>query len=85
MTTEAEAKMIEIMTDHSTTGSGRAIRAVFDALLNASMGFETGREDGRSGPCGTLDTFNMEALEEVLSDRDARIRICHAIFYSKVE
>ena len=85
MTTEAEAKMIEIMTEHRTTGSGKAVRAVFDALLTASMGFEHGRKDGKSGPIGVLDTFNMELLEEVLSDRDARIRICHAIYYGKVQ
>lgn len=85
MTEEAEATIIEMMTTHPHTGSGRAVRAVFDALLNASMGFETGREDGRSGPCGTLDGWNIQALETVLSDRDARIRICHAIFYGKVE
>ena len=49
------------------------------------MGFDGEVEDGRSGPIGVLDTFNMEALEAVLSDRDARIRICHAIYYGKVE
>jgi len=49
------------------------------------MGFEHGRKDGKSGPIGVLDTFNMELLEEVLSDRDARIRICHAIYYGKVQ
>lgn len=85
MTTEAEERIIEMMTEYRTTGSGRAVRAVFDALLTASMGFEHGREDGRSGPIGVLDTFNMELLEEVLSDRDARIRICHAIYYGKVQ
>tara|TARA_B100000519_G_C14058651_1_gene350964 strand:- start:473 stop:730 length:258 start_codon:yes stop_codon:yes gene_type:complete len=85
MTTEAEARIIEMMTEHRGTGSGRAVREVFDALLKASMGFDGEVEDGRSGPIGVLDTFNMEALRTVLSDRDATIRICHAIYYGKVE
>ena len=84
MTDGAEARIIEMMTEHRSTGSGRAVRAVFDALLRASMGYDGEVEDGRSGPVGVLDTFNMEALETVLSDRDARIRICHAIYYGKV-
>ena len=85
MTTEAEAKIIKMMTQHRSTGSGRAVRAVFDALLTASMGYDGEAEGGRSGPCGTLDGGNMQLLEEVLSDRDARIRICHAIFYGDVQ
>ena len=85
MTTEAEATIIEMMTEHRTTGSGRAVREVFDALLKASMGYDGEVENGRSGPIGVLDTFNMEALETILSDRDARIRICHSIYYGKVQ
>jgi len=85
MTTEAEARIMEMMTEHSGTGSGRAVRAVFDALLTASMGYDGEVEDGRSGPIGVLDTFNMEALRAVLSDKDATIRICHAIYYGKVQ
>jgi len=85
MTTEAEATIIKMMTEHSGTGSGRAVREVFDALLKASMGYDSNCEDGRSGPIGVLDTFNMEALGTVLSDRDATIRICHAIYYRSVE
>ncbi len=85
MTEEAEARIIAMMTEHRSTGSGRAVREVFNALLKASMGYDGEAEGGRSGPIGVLDTFNMEALEAVLSDRDARIRICHAIYYGKVE
>ena len=85
MTTEAEARIIGMMKEHKDTGSGKAVRAVFDALNEAGMGFDKEAEGGKSGPIGVLGLGNIAALGKVLNDRDATIRICHAIYYGEVQ
>ena len=48
------------------------------------MGYDSHCEDGKSGPLGVLDLGNMAALNKVLNDREARLKICHAVYYGGV-
>ena len=81
---EAIETIMNMMIEHPNTNSGRAVRAVFDALLTASMGYDRNCEDGKSGPLGVLDLGNMAALNRVMCNKEARLKICHAIYYGGV-
>ena len=77
---EAKEKIKGMLDDAYPSHSVRAIKRLFNALLDTSMGLDR-TKDKRSGPLGVLDLENMAALDAVLSDRDARIELCHMVFY----
>lgn len=79
---EAKETIARMLTDKYGSGSMDAVTALFKALLNTGMGYES-REDGRSGPIGCLDTFNMTALSMVIANRQTTLELCHLVYYQR--
>ena len=81
---EAKEKIKGMLNDPYGSGSINAIKRLFNALLDTSMGYDKTKKD-KSGPLGVLDLENMAALDAILSDRDARIELCHMVYYGDDE
>ena len=80
---EAKEAITELLNDPYPSGSVVAVKELFAAMLKCSLGFKKGI--GKSGPHGVLDLENTMAINMVMNDPDARIELCHMIFYGTQE
>ena len=78
---DAKEQIAELLSDPYPSGSVRAVKELFTAMLKCSLGYKAGI--GKSGPVGVLDLENMRAINTVMDNPDARIELCHMLYYGE--
>ena len=78
---QAKEQIAELLNDPYPSGAVRAVKELFTAMLKCSLGYKAGV--GKSGPLGVLDLENMTAINAVMNDPDARIELCHMLYYGE--
>jgi len=76
---EAKEAIVELLNDPYPSGAVVAVKELFKAMLKCSLGWKEGV--GKSGPFGVLDLENTRAINMVMNDPEARIELCHMIYY----